>query len=414
MRVAAAIGVVLLLVGAGLAVRFLTDAPETASGTQVDVSVLDGSDTGTDSDPDSAGANESQTAGDGAAGTPAAGEPDPASATDGLPAPVGTPAAPSGGQSEGGRFELTLPIDCEIGIDCYPMSFVNAGPTSDPRDYACGSLTYSEHRGTDFRVIDMAQMEMGVDVIAAAPGIVAEVRDGMPDANFKLFGRSAVTDRGRGNVVVLLHDNGMRTIYSHLKRGSVAVGQGDTVRRGQLLGKVGLSGLTEFPHLQFDVVENGIFIDPFTGAARHEGCGLTGEPLWREDALALMPYPRTLVMRTGFANEVLNRAAVEYKLFDDGPIGADSDALVLHIYLAGIQPNDGFVAEITGPDGASFVKSGRRFDRHIMVRLLAVGRQDLTEPLMPGIYTGTFTYFRQNDAGEDVEILSLTETVEVR
>lgn len=413
MRVAAAIGIVLLLVGAGLAVRFATDTPDMPSGTQVAVSPVEGqnADDGMSAPSDAADSGNTNDAS--SAGTTVEGLPSDGSATD-TQSDTESAMPTASGPADGGRFELTLPLDCEIGVDCYAVSFVNAGATSDPRDYACGSLTYSEHRGTDFRVIDMMQMEMGVNVIAAAPGTVVSVRDGMPDANFKLFGRSAVTDRGRGNHVVLRHDNGLLTAYSHLKRGSLAVGPGDTVRRGQLLGQVGLSGLTEFPHIQFEVIDNGIFIDPFTGAARHEGCGFEGEPLWRQDVLAQLPYPRTLVMRTGFADEVLNRAAVEYDLFNPGPVAADSDALVLHVYLAGIQPNDGFVAEIVGPDGESFVKSGRRFDRHIMVRLLAIGRQDLTEALIPGIYTGTFTYFRQNETGEDVEILSLTETVEVR
>ncbi len=317
-------------------------------------------------------------------------------------------------EPEGGPTRLTLPLDCEIGADCYIQSYVNVGTPEEPRDYACGSLSYGEHRGTDFRAFDYTLMESGIDVIAAAPGVVANVRDGMPDANFRLFGTSAVFDRGRGNVVVLEHDDGTQTAYSHLRRGSIVVQPGDRVSRGQTLAQMGMSGLTEFPHLHFEVRRDGRFIDPFSGAARHSSCGQDGETLWRDSTADMLVYPRTLIMHTGFADEILNRAAVEYGLFNTDGIGTDSDALVLHVYLAGIQPGDGFVAEITAPDGSRFVKSGRRFDDFQMAELLAIGRNDLIEPLQTGTYIATFSYFRQDDTGQDTEILNFTDRVTIR
>jgi|GEM_PF-128349 len=318
-------------------------------------------------------------------------------------------------EPEDGPLRLSLPLDCAMGVDCYIQSFVNVGAPDDPRDYACGSLTYGEHRGTDFRSFDYTLMEDGIDVIAAAPGTVSIVRDGMPDANFRLFGRSAVTDRGRGNVVILDHDDGTQTAYSHLRRGSIQVSVGDRVARGQALAQMGMSGLTEFPHLHFEVVQNGQdFIDPFTGAVRHSGCGQEGEALWRAETLEQLTYPRTLIMHTGFADEILNRAAVEYGLFNLDGISVDASALVFHVYMAGIQPGDGFVAEITAPDGSRFVKSGREFDDFQMAELLAIGRADLVEPLQPGVYVATFSYFRQDETGQDVEVLNFEDSIRVR
>ncbi|MDF1747888.1 MAG: M23 family metallopeptidase [Alphaproteobacteria bacterium] len=328
-----------------------------------------------------------------------------------MPAPL--PEMQSG--LEDGPFKLSLPIDCEIGLNCYILSFVNAGTVTEPRDYTCGSLTYDEHRGTDFRLINYVQMEDGVSVKAAAPGTVTKIRDGMPDANFKLFGRAAVTKRGRGNFVAIDHGNGYITSYAHMQRGSITVRPGDEVVRGQVLGSVGMSGLTEFPHVHFEVMKDGLFIDPFTSAARHEGCGITGTPLWTDDVASLLKYPRTLVMRTGFADQVLNRAGVEYSLFNTDPIPTTSTALVFHVYIAGIQPDDGFIAEITDPTGNSFVRSGRRFEDFSMSKLLAIGKQDMTAPLLPGTYTGSFRYFRKDaSSGEDIQIMSLTDTVEVQ
>lgn len=309
---------------------------------------------------------------------------------------------------ESGELRFTLPLDCPVyGQDCYILKYVNAGLVTEPRDYACGSLTDPDHQGTDFRLIDYVEMERGVRVIAAAPGTVVEVKDGMPDANFRLFGRSAVTDRGLGNRVVINHGDGMVTVYGHMKRGSVVVAPGDSVARGQMLGLVGMSGLTEFPHVHFEVNERGSYIDPFTSGLQHEGCELDGETLWHSDVEQMLRYPRTLVMRQGFADEALNRAAVEYALFNQ-TISRNADALVFHVYLAGIQPGDAFIAEITGPNGERFVKSGSTFDSFQQSRLLAIGKQDLVEPLPAGTYTATFRYYR---GGSNDVILPIESTV---
>ena len=46
---------------------------------------------------------------------------------------------------------------------------------------------------------------------------------------------------------------------------AMAVKLGDTVVAGQRLGLVGLSGMTEFPHLHFEVAKGGAVVDPFLG-----------------------------------------------------------------------------------------------------------------------------------------------------
>ncbi len=414
-RILGVVFVVVILVGLGFAARFLDIG---GSGTSMDITDISTSPEGT---TDGASQQTEQPVTDSIPPLPSdvadSVTPQPATGSDAnstddtsLPPPL--PEMQT--TQEDGPFRLSLPVDCEIGQDCYILSFVNAGAPEQPRDYTCGPMTYDEHRGTDFRLIDNVQMEEGVSVIAAAAGTVTRIRDSMPDANFKLFGRAAVTKRGRGNFVAIDHGNGFVTSYAHMQRGSITVVPGDEVVRGQVLGTVGMSGLTEFPHVHFEVMKDGLFIDPFTSAARHEGCGINGTSLWRDDIASLLTYPRTLVMRTGFADQVLNRAAVEYSLFNIEPIPTTSTALVFHVYLAGIQPGDGFVAEITDPSGNQFVRSGRRFEDFSMSKLLAIGKQDMAEPLVPGVYTGTFRYFRKDASDTDLQIISLTDTFVVQ
>ncbi|MBX4200083.1 M23 family metallopeptidase [Candidatus Parcubacteria bacterium] len=56
---------------------------------------------------------------------------------------------------------------------------------------------------------------------------------------------------GYGSYIVVSHDNGTQTLYAHLSRNDIAVG--DSVVQGQTIGAIGLTGKTTGPHLHFEV-----------------------------------------------------------------------------------------------------------------------------------------------------------------
>ncbi len=70
---------------------------------------------------------------------------------------------------------------------------------------------------------DLPTMKEGVPVVAAAPGVVTGMRDGMPDVDVRKIGAAALMGRDAGNGVVIDHGDGWVTQYSHLRNGSVAV-----------------------------------------------------------------------------------------------------------------------------------------------------------------------------------------------
>ncbi len=66
--------------------------------------------------------------------------------------------------------------------------------------------------------------------------------------------------QGYGNCVIIMHDNGLTTLYGHLSSYATSVGQ--RVNRGDLIAYSGNSGNSTGPHLHFEVRLNGTAVDP--------------------------------------------------------------------------------------------------------------------------------------------------------
>ena len=64
-----------------------------------------------------------------------------------------------------------------------------------------------------------------------------------------------------GNSITIDHGGGWETTYSHLQRFSVRVG--DCVNAGDQIAPVGMTGLTQRPHLHFEILRAGRNVDPF-------------------------------------------------------------------------------------------------------------------------------------------------------
>ncbi len=65
---------------------------------------------------------------------------------------------------------------------------------------------------------------------------------------------------GYGNKVMVDHGNGYRTLYGHLQKIFVVVGQ--TVGRGNQLGQMGSTGRSTGTHLHFEIYQNGVRVNP--------------------------------------------------------------------------------------------------------------------------------------------------------
>ncbi len=111
-------------------------------------------------------------------------------------------------------------------------------------------------------------------VFAAQDGVVVFAQDGYPDTN--------VNGGTQGNIVAIDHDGGLETQYYHLKKDSLLVSVGQTVKAGTEIARAASSGNSFGPHLHFGVLENGpggwVVREPFSGPCR------PGASLWADQA----------------------------------------------------------------------------------------------------------------------------------
>jgi hypothetical protein len=140
-------------------------------------------------------------------------------------------------------------------------------------DYQCGSKAYNGHQGTDFVLRSFAQMDSGVFVLAAADGVVTFIKDGEFDRE-----KESVIAKGLGNYICISHPNKYYTYYAHLKKNSLLVKPGDSVKSGQKIAEVASSGNSTDPHLHFEVWYDSMYVvDPFKG-----NCG-NPQSLWKQE-----------------------------------------------------------------------------------------------------------------------------------
>ena len=65
---------------------------------------------------------------------------------------------------------------------------------------------------------------------------------------------------GYGKVIEIDHGNGFKTKYAHLN--AMYVNLGDKVSQGQAIGEVGSTGRSTGPHLHYEVLYEGVNVDP--------------------------------------------------------------------------------------------------------------------------------------------------------
>jgi hypothetical protein len=283
-----------------------------------------------------------------------------------------------------------LPVACDpTGPDCYIQQYMDRDPGPGFTDYRCNGLSYDGHKGTDFALPTLKDMARGVAVLAAAPGLVAATRDGMPDTGYSAETAGAVEGRDCGNGVLLRHPGGWETQYCHLRQGSVSVRKGDRVEAGARLGLIGQSGRAQFPHLHLSVRQEGERVDPFDPVGTLTCDSAPERTLWRETPA----YRPGGLIGLGFAARVPDFATVKAGRAAAARLSPTAPALVLFAQAFGTRKGDRLRLRIAGP-GGEVLSEEVPLERAQALSFRAVGKKRRAAPWPAGTYEGQATLLR--------------------
>ncbi|MGI9366183.1 MAG: M23 family metallopeptidase [Rhizobiaceae bacterium] len=293
--------------------------------------------------------------------------------------------------------EYALPIDCSGDKTCFIQNFVDMNPGPKLRDPFCGRATFNGHKGTDIRVNNLATMQRGIPVLAMADGIVTAIRDGVPDRLMETQkDRKRIKGRECGNGVLIDHSVNRKTRhtvqYCHLAKGSVSVKKGDHVRQGQKIGRIGLSGATQFPHIHFSARKNGKLIDPLTGAKMGTPCidSPYSKPLLTEAALnQVFNMQDQHFLEDGYSTHGVEGMAILKGEWEPATIGKP---LIYFAKFINLKKGDIIRLSIRGPQGILARSATKPLNNHKAAYTAYVGKN---KSAPPGVYQGRAIVMRE-------------------
>lgn len=141
--------------------------------------------------------------------------------------------------------------------------------------------TIRAHRGTDYAA------PTGTPIRATGDGRVLE----------------AGWNGGYGRMVLIQHGERIRTLYAHMNSLASGIRPGATVRQGQVIGTVGMTGAATGPHLHYEFLVNGVHKDPVRVALPD------AEPIREEFRQHYMAHARTMLQRLESTRQLADSGA---------------------------------------------------------------------------------------------------------
>ncbi|MBQ7737323.1 MAG: M23 family metallopeptidase [Oscillospiraceae bacterium] len=138
--------------------------------------------------------------------------------------------------------DLAVPVNVSYEVEL--PSFPFTAPVTAAASSGFGYRVHPLENLTKFHYgTDLAAMS-GADIVSFADGKVSEVS----------------SNETLGNYIRVSHDEGYDTLYAHC--GTVYVHEGQSVKMGEKIALVGSTGKVTGPHLHFELMRNGVFLNP--------------------------------------------------------------------------------------------------------------------------------------------------------
>ncbi|MEI7475526.1 MAG: M23 family metallopeptidase [bacterium] len=273
------------------------------------------------------------------------------------------------------NYKLSFPLACTINKDCWISAYPDDDKSDGWHDYKGGTRTYNGHTGTDIAITDIKTMNKGVSVKAANSGVVLRTRDGVNDINDKRIGVETVNNFACGNGIVTDNGSGIKIAYCHMKKGSIKYKKGDFVKKGDVIGLVGMSGKTEYPHLHIQVFENSKLVDP------------NAENLWETK----IPYNELFIYHIGVTDTMPDQLQCKEGGFNQQIISKNSNKIYLWADIFAPMINDKITYKIISPDKNMIANNSKIIEKNNVRRFLYMIHKS---NLKQGLYTAIVTINR--------------------
>ncbi|MCH2546291.1 MAG: M23 family metallopeptidase [Alphaproteobacteria bacterium] len=292
-------------------------------------------------------------------------------------------------------IEIAMPVECEMGTKCVVQNYVDHDSAKGDKaynDFTCGHLSYDGHKGTDIRAVDESVMNTSISVLAVADGVVLGKRDGVKDR------APVIKNQECGNGVRISHADGWTTQYCHMKNGSVTVKKGQKVTTGDVLGKIGLTGNTEFPHVHLSIEKDGKHIDPYSGTALGEPCSIENlKPLWSAEAAKQLAYKPTGLLGGGFTNKEIKANDLAKGLHHNTSLSGKEPVLIFWVNMYGVQRGDTAHLSLHNPSGEVVVEKSNGIENNRATQNYFIGKIN-KQGWPAGKYTGKLRLERNGNA----------------
>lgn len=142
-------------------------------------------------------------------------------------------------------FLVSLVVSLVLPLTSYAIDTGYVYPVMSPK--------MSSDYGTRFHpILKASKHHDGIDLAAPKDTPIRAI-----DSGVVVF---ADRYHGYGNLIVVLHQNGLTSHYGHCN--SFRVKTGEKVKSGQIIGLVGSTGISTGPHLHFEIRNQGQAMDP--------------------------------------------------------------------------------------------------------------------------------------------------------
>lgn len=288
-------------------------------------------------------------------------------------------------------IKLEFPLDCDLGKTCWISNLPRHYLKDKQVDFRCGPNTYDDHKGTDFALKDYKQMREGVKVLAPFDGKIRATRDKISDVSVRIAGKNSVKGVECGNGVVI--SNGKyEAQLCHLKKNSIKVKKGQIVKAGDVVGLVGLSGFTEYPHLHMSLRKDSKEIDPFYG--NQDGCGNKPESMWKDKDKIHKNAKTGIVYNYGFTFKQPNMEQIRKgKYITKQP--EYPEALVGFVDIFSVDKGDKIELSITDSYGKVVTARDHLFGKYQARYFFFIGK-NLRGNRMSGEYQLNIKYYHTN------------------